>query len=219
MNVNAETFRNPDKYASYIMGLIWADGYINKTITKNKGLKFRISLEICTDDFNDVKDCFVKTGNWMFYERTRKPTDGITRKPISTAITCNKELHEVFTSLDYGNKSICSPKFVLDLSELNQSYWFRGYFDGDGCVYKIPNSNSFQIHFGGTYDQNWSVQEKLLNNIGIYPHIKQTITPKGHRSSVLRFLKFNEVKSFYNFIYQDGFNNIGFRRKFDKFGF
>lgn len=56
-NINLEEFINPTKKEYvYILGLLWADGYIYKSGS--------VSLMCKDDDSKNICDLFLRTGNW-----------------------------------------------------------------------------------------------------------------------------------------------------------
>lgn len=217
MNVNVETFNKPDKYAAYLLGLLWADGYINTKSTA-KGNKFRISLELVESDFIDIENTVLKTGKWCIYKRFHSSYDGCNRKLQCSAITSNMELHKFFIDNQYGTKSLSKISILNSLSKENQKYWMRGYFDGDGCIYKYPNKNSFQLIFAGSYNQDWSEHLKWLKNNGISrAYVKQKMQKNNtQKFSILMIAYQEDIKSFFNIIYKNRYDGIGFTRKYNK---
>jgi hypothetical protein len=58
MRVNPDKFMyNQDEYTSYILGFLWADGYLRSS-------GYGIGCEILKTTFDDISHILYKTGNW-----------------------------------------------------------------------------------------------------------------------------------------------------------
>src|SRR5574343_602426 len=62
IKINAHNFvACNSKEVCYLLGLLWADGYLGK--------KYRIVLEIQRIDFLDIQDVLLSTGAWSIHTR------------------------------------------------------------------------------------------------------------------------------------------------------
>lgn len=204
-NVDASTFvQMNSKEACYILGLIWADGYL---INRGKN-KYKISVEMKDEDLSTLLPVFETFGKWSISKRTRP-----NRKPQLTLSTSNKELYLFLELHGYCNKKIGSTKILESMTEDLQRYWIRGFFDGDGCCYINKNLFLYQISFAGQYKQDWSFLQLLE---AIIPFtITRRIQHKKSRSSVVRFQGKEKLRLFTEFIYPNFVFDFGLRRKFD----
>lgn len=207
--VNPDIFRDvKTPEAAYILGLLWADGWIYKD---------KIAIQALKDDLEFVIDIFLKTGKWskQYGQRTN-------RRKQMTICTNNKMLREFLENCDYKAKSAAPADKILNkIPEHLQHYWWRGLFDGDGCFY-VGKDNATQMSIASSYEQDWSYVEKFFNKIGIkfFPSKRQQ-TKRGDKidkSSIIRSTKREEIIKFGECIYQNYENDkIGFPRKYEKF--
>lgn len=209
--VNPEQFLNiqaPE--IAYILGLLWSDGYIPDK------LDF-IQIESLEKDLTEVKDLFLKTGQWCISERTRP-----NRQKQMAIQTNNKIIANFLKNHDYHVKSNASADKILSkIPEHLQHYWWRGLSDGDGCFYINKINKIYQYSIASSYHQNWIYAEKLLNSLNIKYSIarrSQLQNGKINQSSIIRFCSKQNIYNFGSYIYQ-GYENdkIGFTRKYQKF--
>ena len=162
-NVDAKKFINPDKYASYLLGLLWGDGYLN-----NISQSYKISIECISSDLNQILNIFNKTGRWTRTIRQRP-----NRKEILILQTSNKNLYEYLHTLNYVNKSHLNSTIVESLNEEILPYWWRGYFDADGCFYAHMQNNCHQLSLSSSFEQDWTFAENLFKKLEIKYTIKR----------------------------------------------
>jgi hypothetical protein len=210
-NVNATVFKWPKiGEAAYILGVLWADGYI-----RSAGHGRWVVLEIMNKDATQLKPIFARTGKWHFDTR-RRPK----RKPISRFMATNRYLFDYLHSLNYEAKSEKSAaKVLLSIPESLRPYWWRGYFDGDGCIY--AKGKNVQVSISSSYNQEWDFAENLMEQLGISFSIKRRShkSKKGKMSysSYIRFTGKNNVHKFYDYIYSSKLKTFGLLRKLKKF--
>lgn len=204
LNVNPNNFITPTTIeAAYILGFLWSDGYLPPNQT------FRISLEIVTEDANDILPIFLKTGSWKPY--TRQPPN---RKQQTNILTHTKKLYDFLIKNDYKQKSLYSPTKILSVIPPNLHYAFwHGIFDGDGCLYMNHANRQYQIKICGSFNQDWRDLELLCSSLGIRYSICRDINKNGTGSTV-RFCSKSAISAFLKYIYQD--NTIGLTRKYLK---
>jgi intein/homing endonuclease len=116
-------FDNIDANKSYILGFLWADGYINN----------RIETTIKSSDFNNIYNIFSKSGDWKQLHRDRhsKQTGKIYKS--SSLYYYGKETYNFLYENDYKIKSSTQPTKILNIipKEYHKDF-YRGYIDGDG---------------------------------------------------------------------------------------
>lgn len=214
-SVPYENFINvTSKEISYVLGFLWADGYLR--------LPYNVSTKINSKDSIDIKTVFDKTGEWTNY--SYKKYDKRTNKNYDTFIitTSNRNLVDFLIENDYDKKSKISPDKILSkIPEEYKSYFFRGYSDGDGCFYNYKNNQQYII--ASTYEQDWVFMKNIFKKLNIFYTIKRSkiITKKGKNSnsSQIRITNKNDVDLFGDYIYNNdiNFDNIGLLRKYEKY--
>jgi DNA-binding transcriptional regulator WhiA len=208
MNLDKKQFTtNINKNSAYLLGFIWADGYIPNTNPKEHS----INLEIITTDMNDIKYILESTGEWSFYNRVRP-----LRKPITKAYTSDIDVYNLLIKMDYTDKSYKAPTKILQHipKELHQ-YWWHGYFDGDGCIYHHKTKNNAQLSFASGYSQDWSFVEDIFKNFGLSYKFRRTSSKLGHKYSMIRCSKPEEITNFMIYMYEDK-EFVGLKRKYEK---
>lgn len=206
-NVQAKRITSLDsKEACYILGLLWADGYLI-----NKGRNpYKISIEMKEEDLSKLIPVFETFGKWTISRRIRS-----NRKPQLTLSTSNKELFLFLEQYGYCNKKTGSTKILEYIPQNLQLYWIRGFFDGDGCCYINKAHSLYQISFAGHYEQDWSFLKPLQELISLT--IVRRIQNNKSRGSVARFQGKEKLCLFAEFIYPNLIFDFGLKRKFDKF--
>lgn len=206
LKVNPEKFMTPQiKEVVYLLGFIWGDGYLNHH-------HYGIWSEFLEEDFTQLKDIFLKTGDWNVNFRTRTGC-----RPVVMVHTHSKVFYEFLQSMDYKIKTGCSPHKILHLIPENlHPYWFRGFSDADGCFYFNSKQYIRQFSIGGTYNQDWQFMIDLSKKLGILKFdIGQSKTKNGN-SSHFRYTSKSTVVTFGDYIYKN-YDGMGLKRKYDKF--
>lgn len=210
-SVNHEPFINiKSKEVSYILGLLWADGNVHEFKNRNKK---KVELNLITDDINDIIDVFKTTGHWGRVDRKR-----IGKKPATCLTTYNPHLANYLISNGYKSKSYQSAcEIIKNIPNELKHYWFRGLFDGDGCLY-VDKKERVNINISSSYDQDWTYIEDLLNDLKINFCIIKTIAKTGNKHSCVTIRNKEGCKIFLDYIY-NGYNmdNIGLIRKYQKY--
>lgn len=203
-NIDADFFINPksknDLLVGYLMGFIWADGYVSK---KNN----MISVYIVSSDMDDIKYLFAKSGDWRIYHNSVKKGKDLTR------ISCHCfKLHKFLVENDYKNKSLNSPSLIL--KEKSNSYkigFWRGYLDGDGCYHFNPKTRKKSISLSGDQKQDWSSYVCFLKNL----NCKFSIN-RRKKSSYVATCDAKSILKIIDYIFGDTYDGIGLKRKFSK---
>lgn len=183
--------------AAYVLGLLWADGWIQNTND------FSINIKLVSEDFKYIEWIFDSLGKWKKYKYNPK-----NRKPTTQFRTSGKNLVDYLISIGYKTKSFDSASDVLNtIPDHLKHYWWRGYFDGDG---HISGKHPYRLEFASGYEQDWSFLPKDFNF-----KIIRTIRKNNNKYSKAQIYSKATIKKFGDFIYR-GFtsDNIGLPRKF-----
>jgi hypothetical protein len=211
-NVDANLFINPQlPEVIYSLGLLWADGHLN--IQKNSLRS--VCLKSTSPDGEEIYKIMSSYGKWNFYKYQSKNVRYKNLKPSITINTNNRPLVEFLEKMDYNSKHKSADKILDIIPESLQYYWYRGVFDGDGCLY--INKSTIQVVFSGPYDQDWNYLKKLLNKLKVTFKETKIITKKGHKSSNIRLTGRNNCKLFLLYIYQNVEGSIYLTRKYNKY--
>ena len=198
--------------AAYILGLIWADGYVIEN--KDRG---EVRLSLVSEDCQHVIPTFFKTGQWVI--GTRKKINHW--KTITTVTTHNRPFALFLKTIDYNVKSSASADKVLAIiPDHLKHYWFRGLFDGDGGIYLNPDGQHCKLDISSAYEQDWNYLESLFtSHQNTHYRIHRRISAKtGFKSSVFEITKRSTILRFCEYIYQGwGQNQIGLPRKYAKY--
>ena len=201
-NVNPKSFINKiTPESAYILGFLWADGYIRHD---------SIRLELIKTDLDDIVETFSKTGKWNYYKRSRK-----NRKEQATLQTNNKKLASFLKENGYKSKTYTSAdKILKKIPNKYKHLWFRGFFDGDG--YFSLKKGNYKVIFSGHINQDWEFLTNLLKKMGIKNSINKQKTDSGNSSKV-SFYKKSDCIKFLNFIYKNPYNITSMKRKKERF--
>lgn len=206
--VDATKFFNPaTKEIAYILGFLWADGYLYEK-------KHTISLKIVLEDLEVIKPYFMETGAWRFYTRSQQ-----NRKPQGTLLTTNKPLFEFLKNLDYVAKSSASACKILNIVPENLRYmWFRGLVDGDGNFYYNKRDYCRQFSIASSFTQDWTYVENLFKSLDIFYKIdRKENFESNNKSSMIRLSNTHNIRKLGDYLYPEPYDNIGLLRKFNKF--
>ena len=213
-----EVIDTPNK--AYILGLWYADGC--NQIRNNKTLegKYHICISLQESDvdiLNKIKN-ELHCNNKLILANTRDSyIDG--RKICKENIKNQYALH-IYSkkmSLDlekHGviqNKSL-KLKFPLSLDENLYSHFIRGYFDGDGSIYKSDCKIGWSIV--STKDFCESVKEIIESKFGIQMSIEYNCHNNGI-TSVLRSQNKKNIKQILDWIYDDA--DLFIERKYNRY--
>lgn len=182
----------------YLMGLIFADGYLDNK--KHKYLGFQIS----SNDFENIKHLPVFIGKHSCKTRQRK-----TWKK-STVITYFDKNFVSFMK-EKGIKENSFEKITQFIPSHLIPIFLRGYFDGDGCW-------SARFSVSAPHDFDWTWLKSYLTSLDIRCGIYKTVSKKNHQYSCLTIYKKADIIKLGDLIYHTyPLDRIGFSRKFDQF--
>jgi hypothetical protein len=194
-----------NEYSSYIIGLLWTDGYLNKE-------RKILNITMLKDDLEELGWIFNKTGSWYIQDRKRS-----NRRETRTLSVYSPTLSENLLKNNFDKKSTYSPDLIFNLiPNIYHKYFFRGIIDGDGCFYVCNKKSTFQFSIASSYDQNWEFYLEFFRKIGLNPIITKRVQKKG-KSSVLRICGRRQILKLIEWLY-DGYeiDKIGLKRKFKK---
>ena len=197
----------PEK--AYVLGLIYSDGYVGKW----KG-HYQHTIVLHNDD---IKLLEIIQQKFPFY-KLKKHTK------TSMELRCNyKECvldlynNGVFERKSTENKELlCFP----NINENLKSHFIRGYFDGDGSVYKQKLGNT-KMEIGGTRFKMITDIIKVLYDNRITVNLRCKYVGEALRKNdfyVLYTSSDKISKQFAEFIYRDC-NDLYLKRKYDRLFF
>ena len=207
----------------YTLGFLWADGSVSKASKKS----YLISVTVTKSDSSYLKKVLDKWGDfkWKTYEKKalQRVYKGqvISGKPCVMFYLSDKYISNFLVENDYEIESKSSPFKILNLiPDHLKHYWWRGYFDGDGCFVFKMNENgkspSVKIQLSSNIDQDWKFFEILCEELGIRCSIYKTRSKLG-KGSTVNIGNVNGCIKFFEFIYKNYENDkIGYERKFIK---
>lgn len=202
--VHPDTFRKVElPETAYLLGLIWADGYVYNNDEKNA---HKIVIENLYGDALIFRDIASKTGEWKFYERNRK-----NMRKQARIVAFNRPLVKYLVDHDYLVKSAASADKILNtIPDELKHYFFLGLVDGDGCICK----KSYMIGIYSSMEQNWGFMESICKKLDISYRISKRQSDNGNSSSFIIGRKSDFFK-FGRYIFQDkDKNGIGLDRKY-----
>jgi DNA-binding transcriptional regulator WhiA len=193
----------------YLLGFLWADGYISKSNNS-------IEINIIKDDYESIQYPLSEHIKWNIFYKQRKQNGIIFGKPQIKIQKSIPELKLFLLEHGYANKSGGSPTSILNAIPDNiKHYWWRGYFDGDGSI-AISKNGCKNLSFWSVMTQDWTELSTLMSslNIGFKIYLYQR---KCGNSSSLTITRKQNIIIFRNYIYPDKKYDFGLKRKFDKF--
>lgn len=175
---------------SYWLGFLYADGYVRLKYNRSGELKLKLSIKD-KDHLLLFTKCL--SSNYKIREfKSYVVKNGV----ISQSDVVDTSIYNTKIVKDLIRHGCVSKKtFTIRLPELDTKiirHFIRGYFDGDGNIYKIKNRpNSFSISIASNIDFI-----KDLKNIIGYGELK-----KHGNIYLLIISRIEEVKKFYHYIY------------------
>lgn len=188
----------------YILGFLWADSYIYWKVKS-------VILEIVSSDFYSIQNILNTIGPWTLTHRTRP-----NRKPQTRAQFNSSQICAFLEQYNYKEKSTASPIILDIIPKETQHYFIRGLFDGDGNFYHNKKLTLRQSSIAGSYTQDWSSIEKILNDLSIdYKVLRRTNKNSTDTNSIIRFCGLDNIFKFGSYIYSG--KQFGLFRKYNKY--
>ncbi len=213
--INEDFFSVLDsKEKSYILGLMYADGWVNE-----KYNAVQIALQ------EGDSDILLKISNLMFggrplYKRVwTSPKNG--KKTMGNELkVINKKLFQDLDRLGCSPRKSFTLQFPSEKLVPNHliSHFIRGYFDGDGSVmlkFKHGKLQSPSLNMISSISFIEKLQEYFLKTL----NIKMGIELKKHYSTPMACLvtsKASNIRILYSYLYKDC-GEMFLKRKYDKF--
>lgn len=198
-----------DAESAYTLGFLWADGSL---FAKENGYSRCVSLAFLEEDYNDIKECLLKNINWQVYFR-----HAINRKPKAHLYFYDNRLGNWFYKVGFKEKSFRNADLLLkEIPESFHSYFWRGYFDGDGSI--DISKTHLTTKITSSHSQDWKSVEDLFRNLECTYSIRRTIAKSGDKQSAILIYNLPGILKFLNYIYQNYENDgIGLKRKYEKY--
>lgn len=192
---------------AYILGILWADGHV--TPKKNQ-----VRLGLVSSDIENIKEFYLNEIKYNYTLCVRKPYKP-SHQPWTTITCSNRDLHTFLKEHDYVIKSSSSPEKILKhIPEHLHNYWWRGYFDGDGCLGLNKSYHHPHVSLASGGDQDWNFAITLCNTLNIAFHYKTNYFKLG-RNSVFQITGIGNCRRFLDYIYNG--KEMGLKRKYEKY--
>mgnify|MGYP001613579597 CR=1 FL=1 len=196
---------------AYLLGFIWADGYICKDSAR---------ILMNKEDSNYIKPIIDSSGEWSVYINPNKSRP-LSWKESILFVKNSRILTSFLKENDYCEKSFKSPDKILSkIPENLKHYWWRGYFDGDGCINLTSKHRRASIC--STYEQDWKFVKDLASELNFNFAIEKTkrinkSSGNENKYSKIHIQNLRSLNLFLFYVYE-GYetDNIGFKRKYDK---
>lgn len=181
--VNTSQFLNPQtKEICYLLGILWADGYVTNNVTTYNKHRIQIGLE--QSDFKSIEHIIDGTGAWTKITRDLSKRGW---KTMCVAEIANKPINYFLKKHNYCSKHENATIAKIIPNNLLK-YFYRGLLDGDGCIFIKSNKRGAVVGFYGPYEQDWTFMEELadrldISKFGIYRRDHTLKGGKGKNSS------------------------------------
>lgn len=198
--------------SAYFLGFFWADGNIYKK-PGARGSKC-VSIQLAKSDALSIKNLFLKV--CPYFSLGVRKGKGNVQDRIRFRKWSGK-LFDFLEAKDYHIKSGAAPDKILShIPERLHNYWFRGYFDGDGCV-MLRGAKKTQVNvvFVSCSKQDWSFVSNMLRKNKIYNFYIYEMKHKVGESSRVSINGIDNSRRIFNFLYRG--KEFGLKRKKTKF--
>lgn len=200
----------------YILGFLWADGHllINRKYSPKPNYFTGVNFNILERDFKVLEPTFNKHMQWTSYRRKNQLNE---KYQINSCIY-DIRLAALLKTLDFDIKSYAAPTRVLQYIPVHLHYLFwRGYFDGDGCISIQQHGNGKTLNISSTYEQDWQAFDHLSQRLS-FKYKLYRVRRKTGCFSCVEIYKLDDILKFCDYIYQNcASDNIGLTRKYNKY--
>lgn len=191
---------------AYFLGLLYADGNINKTLNT-------CSINLIEKD-KLILEKFIKylnfTGKLKYINLTEKGWNNQVNLTLSSKLFVSHLINKGCIP----NKSLVLEFPTTKLVNNNfLSHFIRGYFDGDGCIC-IPKSRTSPILSITSTKQFCEHLQKYLLSLNIVGYVRKH--SKQSNCYVFYMQKKEDIYKLYNYMYQDS-KDLCLKRKQDIF--
>lgn len=206
-----KNINTPEK--AYWLGFIYADGCVYKR-NNHEGL-LSITLKNTDDEIIKMFKNDIKSENPIIYGKCKRENNKYTYY-VNFTIVSEIMFNDLYLLGCRPNKSINLNKLPTIDKKL-MSHFIRGFFDGDGSIYKIKDK---YIRYCFSIVGTSSFIKELVDYLNTKLFIKFGLY-KDKRSKDLfsmRTTKRNSLKILYNYLYNDVSRYLSRKKKiFDKF--
>ena len=150
------TFNNMDGIKAYILGLAWADGYINSH-------KTRFSISSNDEEIYEIGE--------IFYPKQKIPIE-VRESGCKILHINNKNIVKELED-NYGFCTDKSKNGTPVIPKEFQRYFLLGLFDGDGCVYH-KNGRNLRVFYCGNINTIETIAKIFKNNLNLEFIIQKT---------------------------------------------
>lgn len=201
-------FEKIDSYdKAYFLGFLAADGNVSQRENKESQAIIRLSLQ--------KTDCAI-LDMFKFYINSDKPLYISTRQCSYISYIYSLELVSSKMALDLEKYNIIPNKTydyeIVDLGKEYMSHFFRGYFDGDGCITCSNNAfhtpSQYYISITGFEHnllrmQNYLYKQENIDSVIILDNREEKRNKFNMPFGSLTFSNINEKYKFIEYIYKD----------------
>lgn len=212
-------FTKMSPYLAYFYGFFFADGCV--VFPQGKNLHTRIGITVKNSDA-----CYIDN---VIYNICHKGSRRIKQLSTGSQICIydfrSKPLVEFIGNklgFKYKNQFFDSRIFKF-IPERYHSYFWRGYFDGDGSAILRSNRLGINCTFCGPVNFNYSLLEDKMRDLNIKAKRYESDNLQSQRKirgrwSTLNIGASHDAAKWLNYIYKDmSRDNIGFTRKYIKY--
>lgn len=190
-----------NEYKAYFLGLIIADGCVCKG---KENQQQRLTITLRKDDAYLLQAFLNEVGSQnKLIDHVGRTTAHIC---LASDIMCN----------DLAKYGVVPRKtfqtYLPIIDDKLMPHLIRGYFDGNGCIYKYKGIKN-KVVFYGTHRICSDIQDYLVDRL----NIRRTKIFDKPTVSMYTISRQEDIKKFYDYIYTDA--NIYMIRKKEKFGF
>lgn len=191
---------------AYTLGFLWADSHLYV-----EGNFKALRVNFLKKDYLAIKNILHYGIKWKvtFKPKTKE------RQPQAILYTSDEKLCNLLFDLDFHKKSLVSPTKILSkIPYYLHNYFWRGYFDGDGCIYLRKNNSTLTLSASLLYD--WTDIKLLLDKtLNLYNYAIRQKKSKNGNSSVVEIRNRPDILKFCNYIYSEKL--FGLKRKYRKY--
>jgi hypothetical protein len=190
---------------SYSLGLLWADGYLNKPSKQ-------MYLEVVSEDFFCFLPFIESLGELVYRSRKREG-----RREQTYCYFRDKEMNNWCINNRFAEKSLISPcGFLNCMSKKNIVSFLLGWVDGDGCFYVNEKNKCYQFTMAGSHDQDWKALEEILIHNDINYTLSRRVNKMNQGQSSLRITGKKNLVKFIFLVYSSSDVKFGLPRKKEK---
>lgn len=215
---NQQFFKKWTPSMAYVLGFIFADGAIEDVQKSSRTCYLSIGLaEKDLDHLEKIRD--VMGSNHKFYKRIHPDTQWNNQRYLSNTVY----------TLRIGSKLLYNELLLLGVTPRKSltitfptvpkrflSFFIRGYFDGDGCVYLIRKKYPKIVFTSGSIEFLKGLSVILVNNLKI-PEGKIYVQQRYPNNTVYKLVYNNHLsRTIFDFMYTDLNSSPYLERKYLK---